>query len=254
MNLEKSEKFGYAVEPFSEDFTGRLSWRELGNKILAAAGMHADNRGFGMKQLLPRGRAWVLSRMTIEMPQMPMVGDRYAVETWIRSIYRTFTDRCFAILRPDGSAYGYAYTTWALIDTATRLPVNLESLPDGGFADWADGQKPCEVAPFSRIRVKTPEPERVITAYYGDIDINRHVNSIRYIEHVLDLFPAKVYQSHSVFGIEIAYHGEAHYGDSLALYRQEAGGGAYNVEVRVLPSEDDGAAERRVCSCQVRFK
>lgn len=253
--MEKSEKFGYAVEPFSEDFTGRLSWRELGNKILAAAGMHADNRGFGMKQLQPRGRAWVLSRMTIEMPQMPMVGEPYVVETWIRSIYRTFTDRCFAILRPDGSAYGYAYTTWALIDTATRVPVNLEALPDGGFAAWADGQKPCEVAPFSRIRVKTPEPARVITAYYGDIDINHHVNSIRYIEHVLDLFPAKVYLSHGVFGIEIAYHGEAHYGDRLALYQQEVGSGTYNVEVRVLPrEEDEDVAERRVCSCQVRFK
>ena len=68
------------------------------------------------------------------------------------------------------------------------MPVNLENLPDGGFAKWIDDEKICQVSDNSRIRVKESEPSRVITAYYSDIDINRHVNSIRYIEHMLDLF------------------------------------------------------------------
>ena len=114
--LGKSSKFEYTVEPFTEDFTGALAWQELGKRILAAAGMHADSHGFGMKQLMPQNMAWALSRMSISMNEMPKVNEKYAVDTWIRNIYRTFTDRCFAILRPDNTAYGYAYTTWALIN------------------------------------------------------------------------------------------------------------------------------------------
>ena len=59
--LGKSSKFEYTVEPFTEDFTGALAWQELGKRILAAAGMHADSHGFGMKQLMPQNMAWVLS-------------------------------------------------------------------------------------------------------------------------------------------------------------------------------------------------
>ncbi len=249
----KSSRFEYVVEPFTEDFTGVLAWQELGKRILATAGMHADSHGFGMKQLMPQKQAWVLSRMIISMNEMPKVNEHYAIETWIRNVYRTFTDRCFAILRPDNTAYGYAYTTWALINSENRMPVNLETLPDGGFAKLADAEKACEVGDFSRIRVAAEEPQRVITAYYSDIDVNRHFNSIRYIEHILDLFPQEVYSTRRVSGLEIAYHGEAHFGDRLALYKERGSGDTYNVEVRLQPEGGEGK-EKKVCSCRITFK
>ncbi len=251
--LEKSSKFGYVVEPFMEDFTGKLAWHELGNRILAAAGKHADSHGFGMKQLLPQNLAWVLSRMIVEVHDMPKVNEQYYIETWIRSIYRTFTDRCFAITRSDNSVLGYAYTTWALINTETRMPVNLENIPGGGFANFVDAEKKCDVAPFSRIRVKDCEPERVITAYYNDIDINQHVNSIRYIEHILDLFSIEEFSKKSIAGVEIAYHGEAHYGDRLAFFRQELSENVYDVDVRILSDESGVAGYKKACSCRVTF-
>lgn len=251
--LEKSSKFGYVVEPFMEDFTGKLAWHELGNRILAAAGKHADSHGFGMKQLLPQNLAWVLSRMIVEVHDMPKVNEQYYIETWIRSIYRTFTDRCFAITRSDNSVLGYAYTTWALINTETRMPVNLENIPGGGFANFVDAEKKCDVAPFSRIRVKDCEPERVITAYYNDIDINQHVNSIRYIEHILDLFSIEEFSQKSIAGVEIAYHGEAHYGDRLAFFRQEFSENVYDVDVRILSDESGVAGYKKACSCRVTF-
>lgn len=252
--LEKSSKFEYTVEPFMEDFTGKLAWTELGKRILATAGMHADSHGFGMKQLLPHNMAWVLSRMTVEMSDMPKVNEKYCVETWIHSIYRTFTDRCFAVMRPDSSVFGYAYTTWALIDTESRMPVNLENLPDGGFSEWVDAEKECTVSPFSRIRTKKEEPERIVTARYSDIDINQHVNSIRYIEHILDLFSLQELRERSIAGLEIAYHGEARYGDRLALYRDKAGNDTYDVEMHIMPGETGDGRGRKACSCRIKFR
>lgn len=251
--MEKSGRYEFAVEPFTEDFTGVLAWQELGKRILATAGTHADSRGFGMRQLMPQKRAWVLSRMIISMDEMPGVNEHYAIETWIRNVYRTFTDRCFAILRPDNTACGYAYTTWALINTQTRMPINLETLPGGGITGWVDAEKPCKVEDFSRIRVTSEKPQRIITAYYSDIDINGHFNSIRYIEHILDLFPQEVYSTRRVSCMEIAYHGEAHFGDRLALYKECVSENIYNVEVRLQP-ESEERKEKKVCSCRVTFK
>lgn len=251
----KSSKFNYIVEPFQEDFTGRLSWHMLGNRILAAASLHANSRGFGMEQLMPHGLAWVVSRLAIEMDEIPRANEEYTIETWIRRIYRTFTDRCFAILRPDGTPYGYAYTVWALVDINTRRPVNLEHLPGGGFAYIADPAKPCNVAPFAHIQVRETEPIRTLNVQYSDIDINNHVNSIRYIEHVLDLFPEDFYTSHEVHRIEVAYHEEAYAGDNLRFYRHEAAPGVYDVEIRkAVLNAAPGAKEPAVCACRVEFR
>ena len=80
----------------------------------------------------------------------------------------------------------------------------------------------------------------------SDIDVNGHVNSIRYIEHVLDLFPLDFYREKRVRRFEMAYVAESYYGDELTFYRDEAGEGVYNVEVRKNGSEV-------ICRAKVMF-
>lgn len=67
---------------------------------------------------------------------------------------------------------------------------------------------------------------------YSDIDINGHVNSIKYIEHILDLFPIEVFKEKRVKRFEMAYVAESYYGDTLSFYREEVGEGEYDIEVR----------------------
>ena len=61
---------------------------------------------------------------------------------------------------------------------------------------------------------------RTIDTYYNDVDINGHINSIKYIEHVLDLWPLDWYKEHKIKRFEIAYVAEAHAGDQLSFYRE----------------------------------
>ena len=72
---------------------------------------------------------------------------------------------------------------------------------------------------------------RTIDTYYNDVDINGHVNSVKYIEHVLDLWPVEWYREHRIRRFEIAYVAEAHGGDQLSFYREEAADGAYNIRM-----------------------
>jgi acyl-ACP thioesterase len=62
---------------------------------------------------------------------------------------------------------------------------------------------------------------RTIDTYYNDVDINGHINSVKYIEHVLDLWPLDWYRNHAVKRFEIAYVAEAHAGDQLSFYMEE---------------------------------
>ena len=70
-----------------------------------------------------------------------------------------------------------------------------------------------------------------IDTYYNDVDINGHINSVKYIEHVLDLWPIEWYREHQVKRFEIAYVAEAHGGDQLSFYREQGADGAFNVRI-----------------------
>ena len=70
-----------------------------------------------------------------------------------------------------------------------------------------------------------------IDTYYNDVDINGHINSVKYIEHVLDLWPLDWYRNHQVRRFEIAYVAEAHAGDQLSFYMEETDAQTFCVRI-----------------------
>ena len=67
------------------------------------------------------------------------------------------TDRHYAIMRPDGTAYGYAVSTWALINIDTRQPVDLSQMPDDQLWQCIVPEREAPIAPPTRLRLQTPE-------------------------------------------------------------------------------------------------
>ena len=49
---------------------------------------------------------WVLSRLAVELENMPCQYEGYSIQTWVENVYRLFTDRNFAILDKEGKAVG----------------------------------------------------------------------------------------------------------------------------------------------------
>lgn len=223
--------YSFIAEPFHVDFNGRLTMGVLGNHLLNCAGFHASDRGFGIASLNEDNYTWVLSRLAIELDEMPCQYEDFKIQTWVENVYRLFTDRNFAIIDKNGKKIGYARSVWAMISLNTRKPADLLTLHGGSIVDYVCDE-PCLIAKPSRIKVTTETPEATLTAKYSDIDINGHVNSIRYIEHILDLFPIELYKTKRIRRFEMAYVAESYYGDELSFYKEEIGDNEYHVEVK----------------------
>ena len=251
LNLSKIGKYEFIAEPFHCDFSGRMFLGHLGNQMLNAADFHSTDRGFGMKRLMTLQRSWVLSRLAIEMTQMPGQHERYTVETWVESAMKFFTNRNFRVTGSDGRVYGYGRSVWAMIDTVTRQPTDIFKVDDGAINDWIVADEPCPIERGGRVKMTDSAAfVRAIDIRYNDIDINGHVNSVKYIEHVLDLWEVDWYRQHPLKRFEIAYVAETHEGDRLCFYREAAGDGAYDVR---LVKTDHSGAEAEVCRCRVVF-
>lgn len=234
MKLELLDKVGcyeFLAEPFHCDFASRLFMGHLGNHLLNAADFHSNDRGYGMNYLMPRHKTWVLSRLAIEMQEMPKSYDKFTVETWVESAMKYFTSRNFKICASASDVseetekvYGYGKSVWAMIDTETRQPVDIFSIHDGLIKEYIETEKPCPIAASSRVKMgKDAELLRTIHTYYNDVDVNGHINSVKYIEHVLDLFDLDYYKTHFLQRFEIAYVAESHQGDLLNFYLEKVG-------------------------------
>lgn len=243
---QKVGSYDFVVEPFCADFRGRLSMGVLGNLLLNVANFHASDRGFGITTLNEGHYTWVLSRLVLEFVEdAPRQTEKFSIQTWVESVYRLFTDRNFAVLDSHGTPLGYARSVWAMIDVETRKPVDLLSINEGAITRYVC-DNPCPIERPGKVKNTTDRPVATLSPKYSDIDINGHVNSIKYIDHILDLFPLDLYQSHRVKRFEIAYVNESHYGDTLQFYCDDKGGGEYHVEVK----KEDGEI---ICRSKVIF-
>lgn len=231
--LSKVGRYEFLAEPFHCDFSSSLFMGHLGNHLLNAADYHSNDRGYGMNYLMPRHKTWVLSRLAIEMKEMPKSYDKFFVETWVESAMKYFTARDFKICGPattqegasegaEEKVYGYGKSVWAMIDTDSRQPVDIFDVHDGLIKEYIDEEKECPIAASSRVKMSGNEKlVRTIDTYYNDVDVNGHINSVKYIEHILDLFDLEFYKTHFLQRFEIAYVAESHQGDKLNLYMEQ---------------------------------
>ena len=236
--MDKVGRYEFLAEPFHCDFSGRLFMGHLGNHMLNAADFHSSARGFGMKYLLGINRSWVLSRLAIEMTEMPTMYTKFNVETWVESAMRYFTSRNFAVVGTslrggqEEVVYGYGRSIWAMIDTETRQPTDIYSIDDGAINNWIVADKECPIDKGGRVKMSdAAELVRTIDTQYNDVDINGHINSVKYIEHVLDLWPLDWYRAHAVKRFEIACVAEAHAGDQLSFYKESVADNEYCIRI-----------------------
>jgi acyl-ACP thioesterase len=258
--MDKVGCYEFLAEPFHCDFSQRLFMGHLGNHMLNAADFHSTARGFGMNYLLTIQRSWVLSRLAIEMEEMPRMYTTFNVETWVESAMRYFTSRNFRVVgtSPDASnggekVYGYGRSIWAMIDTETRQPTDIFSIDNGAINNWIVKDKECPIDKGGRVKMSdNAELVHTIDTYYNDVDINGHINSVKYIEHVLDLWPMDWYREHSIRRFEIAYVAEAHAGDRLSFYK-ECGETDGSWNIRIMKTIPDCEEAVEVCRSKVLF-
>ena len=145
---------------------------------------------------------------------------------------RYFTSRNFAVVGTDGKTYGYGRSIWAMIDTETRQPTDIYDIDNGAINQWIVRDKECPIDKGGRVKMSdTATLVHTIDTYYNDVDINGHINSVKYIEHVLDLWPLDWYRTHQIRRFEIAYVAEAHGGDQLSFYREQTESDTYCIRI-----------------------
>ncbi len=207
--------FRYKVDPRRVDFTERASISSMCDIILEAAGEDAYKRGFGIDVLAERNLGWVLSRMCVELDYMPAEYSEFTIHTWISDYNRLASTRNFTLTDDEGRMFGRAVSQWCMLDFSTRMPADVNLLARMHEGVMVDEPSPCERP--RRIAAVGSEPTAKHRVVYSDIDFNRHMNTMRYIDMVCDLLPIDELERLNAVRVDMNFMRESRYGDVLSL-------------------------------------
>ncbi|MCC8119379.1 MAG: acyl-[acyl-carrier-protein] thioesterase [Bacteroidales bacterium] len=212
--MEKIFTQQYFLTPAECNPEKRMPITLLINRLIEIATLHADTLGIGYESLVERKGTWVLSRVAVEMHRFPEVNEHYTIRTWVSSINRLFSERDFEILDGDGATIGWARTMWAVLNVETRAVADISHM------EWIRDvipDKQCPVNKPGRLKPLAQYTSMPYTFTYCDLDFNRHVNSSRYIELLLNQWTLDFHDHNRLCRFEIAYIHEAYYDERVEV-------------------------------------
>lgn len=213
-------KYSYTVDQQDVDFSRRASATAMVKYLLSAAGCDAVTRGFGVTQINSDNHTWVLSRLAIEFAQMPKMGDRLEIRTWVSDAERLLSTRNFEVSNDSGEVVAVATSRWSMIDLSTRRAINLSTME----MECVDELPPID--PPRRVDTTSTQLVAQHRAAYSDIDFNCHVNTLRYIDMMLDAMPFERLQDGRVARLDIHFMRESKIGELLSIKRS---GGIFEI-------------------------
>lgn len=195
-----------------------MSLPQLTQKLIDVATEHANILGIGNPDMPNPDMGWVLSRLTVEMSRYPIENTDYSITTWVEDWNRHFSRRAFSISDSEGNILGYARSIWMVINTSDRSNAGLSGLNFN--PDWIS-QIECPIPLQEKhVRIEPDDDSPEYRFKYCDIDFYRHVNTVRYIDLLLNQFEMQTYDDNIVNRLELSFLHEASYGMEIKIMKQ----------------------------------
>ena len=197
---------------------GYLKYTDLCNLIQLTAAAHSELGGISFSDMQAFNQAWVLSRMRIEITELPKWKDVITINTWINSLEDSRSIRAIEVVLNGRKIIG-SETFWVVFNTKIRRPEELK-LPISHFELFQE-RKATDIS-LSKIFVedsveKINEKEVVLS----DIDIVNHVNNVKYLEWCLDYVTPELILNQKIKSIEMNFLKELSLKDLVQIYRHE---------------------------------
>jgi acyl-ACP thioesterase len=215
-NIRKDD---YYIHSFDVDFTSKVSLCTVCNLFQESAWRHATEHKLGYHDLIKSNKAWVLSSIKINIKELPAWKDEISIYTWARTTDKLFAYRDFEVYRNgSGKSAIKASSSWLIIDIQSKRPQKMEA-----YADLMPLLKDKHA--INKALEKIPAVEEVHDSYkkttaYSDLDVNHHVNNVKYVEWILDLFTLEYQKNHIIRDFEINYRNEVGYNEVVKLEGQ----------------------------------
>ncbi len=212
----------------------QVSVTSLFNFMLEAAWSHAQVMEWGYDHLKSNHMFWVLSRVYFEIEQFPTWQDQITLNTWSAGTDGMYAYREFILENEKKEVILRASTAWLILNLETKKIFRLRDFRD--TFPKLENQNACR----NPKRIKPQEHSAALNyqpVLFSELDVNKHFNSVKALERVLDQFGIEFLNQFELSTIEINYLKEGLAGDSLAVDTTQLDENCYST---TIVRESDG--------------
>ncbi|KAG6736447.1 hypothetical protein POTOM_060779 [Populus tomentosa] len=176
------------------------------------AGLLGD--GFGATpEMSKRNLIWVVTRMQILVDRYPTWGDVVQVDTWVSASGKNGMRRDWLVRdAKTGETLTRASSVWVMMNKVTRRLSKIPEEVRGEIEPYFLTSDPV-VNEDSRKLPKIDDNTadyicESLTPRWNDLDVNQHVNNVKYIGWILESAPPPILESHELAAITLEYRRE----------------------------------------------
>ncbi len=198
------------------------SKNEATNKFLLTAledvaCSHATAVEKGEAHAREHGLVWVILNWKLKVLKRPLYLEDIIVKTWLHDTEKLITYRDFEIYNNQGEVLACATSRWCMMNLETRRLVKIEDKyikvyePEGGKKVFEEDIK----------KIKEDKEYTNIMKYtvrHSDIDINKHMHNLNYLDLAYDTLPSNVRLENDFDNVLIEYRKEMKEGEEATCY------------------------------------
>ena len=187
----------------------------------AACALHASR-----DEMLDKYNAfWMLARVWYRLDEPLKWGDRLRIRTWHRGGRGASSYRDFDLFVNDAPV-GEAVSLWVLANAQTHKLVRMAGIEE---FQGTDGGALCKTRLLNKVRMPPDMTCAGTRSYrYSDLDVNGHVNNVRYADIVCDaLHLERMGAERFVSSLQVGYRAECRVGETVDLTTGSDGGAQY---------------------------
>lgn len=233
---DKTHKFSthFTIRSYEVGSNQKTGISTVANLFQESAGLHAKKLNFDITDLYNLGLTWILYKMHIKITKYPKRWDNVVVETWPSTGKDIRAFRSYEMKDENGHLLAKALGQWMVLDIEKRrpkrIPEQLSRFPllrqSGTKLD--SGKKYIEP-------LEAKESNLITTVSRYDLDMNSHVNSVKYIDWSTGYQAEK--SNNDCDELVIQHQSEAYYGEKI--YRASVN---YGDHEKITLFKEDGKA------------
>ena len=191
----------------------------------------ADELGFGYEFVKPRGYAFMVTNIHMEVKRLAKLGERVLVKTWPTPPTRVIFGREYQMYSDSGELLLNASSRWCLVDIKENKLLQSKYIDNQDYSTY-NTQKLFEAVSWKIPAFEEDEGELcyTMTVANSEYDHNMHVNNTCYADFCFNCFKIEELATRKVEKFSISYVKQCKEGDVLRFYRKEIGTEEYCVQ------------------------
>lgn len=172
--------------------------------------LQSESKQVGLDYYTKHKIAWMLYQFDIRLHNPPQFLQNIKVVTQPSGFFRFFGYRNFHVFDNQNNELITAHSSWLFVNTENKRPTKIhdEITLAYGLPLNADTKEDFEPIP----EFKECQYQKEFQVRYSDIDFNKHVNNVKYVEWAMEAIPVEVHEAYTLKRIQVMFKKENHYG------------------------------------------